>query len=175
VIARRVWSGWRQALLVVTPETVVRWHRAGFRMYWRLISRVQKQVERKQTTKDIRELIFQNAYEYIRAPHAHKGSCLPKASRCVEARMVFRPSLPRKVPIWSRLMSWRSRAVLTAGHEKPESRLGVAVVRLQRSPNDFYTTAVDTRSTDCSAKSVKASFVSFPAFQKGSPAAAAMD
>jgi hypothetical protein len=31
VIARRVWSGWKQALLVVTPETVVRWHRAGFR------------------------------------------------------------------------------------------------------------------------------------------------
>src|SRR4029077_3353877 len=46
VIARRVWSGWKQALLVVTPETVVRWHRAGFRMYWRLISRVQRQVGR---------------------------------------------------------------------------------------------------------------------------------
>jgi uncharacterized membrane protein len=44
VIARRVWSGWKRALLVVTPETVVRWHRAGFRMYWRLISRVRRQV-----------------------------------------------------------------------------------------------------------------------------------
>jgi hypothetical protein len=32
-------------------------------MYWRLISRVQKQVERKQTTKDIRELIFQMVAE----------------------------------------------------------------------------------------------------------------
>jgi hypothetical protein len=30
VIARRVWSGWKQALLVVTPETVVRWHRQVF-------------------------------------------------------------------------------------------------------------------------------------------------
>src|SRR5215470_841468 len=29
VIARRAWSGCKQALLVVTPETVVRWHRAG--------------------------------------------------------------------------------------------------------------------------------------------------
>src|SRR5208283_4939968 len=58
VIARRVWSGWKQALLVVTPETVVRWHRAGFRMYWRLISRVRRQVGRKQTPKEIRELIF---------------------------------------------------------------------------------------------------------------------
>ena len=59
VIARQVWSGWKQALHVVTPETVVRWHRAGFRMYWRLISRVRRQVGRKQTPKEIRELIFQ--------------------------------------------------------------------------------------------------------------------
>ena len=29
VLARR--SAWKLALLVVTPETVVRWHRAGFR------------------------------------------------------------------------------------------------------------------------------------------------
>src|ERR1700740_2363262 len=63
VVARRVWSGWKQALLVVTPETVVRWHRAGFRMYWRLISRVRRQVGRKQTPKEIRELIFQMVAE----------------------------------------------------------------------------------------------------------------
>src|SRR5260370_6720729 len=59
VIARRVWSGWKQALLVVTPETVVRWHRAGFRMYWGLISRVQRQVGREQTPKEIWGLVFQ--------------------------------------------------------------------------------------------------------------------
>src|ERR1022692_662766 len=31
ILARRFWSGWRQALIVVSPETVVGWHRAGFR------------------------------------------------------------------------------------------------------------------------------------------------
>ena len=31
VAIRRFWSGWQQSLIVVTPETVVRWHRAGFR------------------------------------------------------------------------------------------------------------------------------------------------
>src|SRR6266705_596879 len=36
VIARRVWSAWKQSLIIVTPETVVRWDRTGFRMYWRL-------------------------------------------------------------------------------------------------------------------------------------------
>ena len=31
VAVSRFWSGWKQALIVVTPETVVRWHRADFR------------------------------------------------------------------------------------------------------------------------------------------------
>jgi putative transposase len=30
---------WRDALVVVRPETLVRWHRAGWRMFWRLESR----------------------------------------------------------------------------------------------------------------------------------------
>jgi|ERR1700720_3635967 hypothetical protein len=25
-----LWSQWKQSLIVVTPETVIRWHRAGF-------------------------------------------------------------------------------------------------------------------------------------------------
>jgi hypothetical protein len=32
VAVRRFWSGWQQSLIVVAPETVVRWHRAGFRL-----------------------------------------------------------------------------------------------------------------------------------------------
>jgi putative transposase len=28
------WSGWRSALLIVKPETVIGWHRQGFRWYW---------------------------------------------------------------------------------------------------------------------------------------------
>ena len=29
-VLRRVWSGWKRSLILVTPETVVRWHRTGF-------------------------------------------------------------------------------------------------------------------------------------------------
>src|SRR5579863_4207262 len=58
VLARRFWSGWKQALIVVTPDTVVRWHRAGFRLYWRLISRIRKVAGRRPTPKEVRELIF---------------------------------------------------------------------------------------------------------------------
>src|SRR5216683_2348254 len=34
VLARRFWYAWKQSLIVVTPETVVRWHRTGFCMNW---------------------------------------------------------------------------------------------------------------------------------------------
>jgi hypothetical protein len=30
---------WRDALVVVRPETLVRWHRAGWRLFWRVKSR----------------------------------------------------------------------------------------------------------------------------------------
>jgi putative transposase len=59
VIAQRVWPDWKHSLIIVTPETVVRWHRTGFRMYWRLISRVRTEGGRRRTPKEVRELIFQ--------------------------------------------------------------------------------------------------------------------
>jgi hypothetical protein len=31
----RFWRHWRSTLLIVTPETVVAWHRKGFRLFWR--------------------------------------------------------------------------------------------------------------------------------------------
>ena len=35
----RFWHGWRSSLMIVKPETVIRWHRYGFRLYWRWKSR----------------------------------------------------------------------------------------------------------------------------------------
>jgi hypothetical protein len=39
VSLHRLWPGWKNALIVVKPETVVSWHRAGFRLFWRFRSR----------------------------------------------------------------------------------------------------------------------------------------
>ena len=63
VLARWFWADWKKSLLVITPETVVRWHRAGFRLYWSWISRVKKQVGRKRMSKEIRNLIFRMVAE----------------------------------------------------------------------------------------------------------------
>jgi hypothetical protein len=32
----RVWPNWRFALLIVQPDTVIRWHQRGFKLFWRL-------------------------------------------------------------------------------------------------------------------------------------------
>jgi putative transposase len=39
VLLRRTWPQWAKPLLIVKPDTVVRWHRKRFRLYWRFRSR----------------------------------------------------------------------------------------------------------------------------------------
>jgi hypothetical protein len=63
VTARQLWSGCTNSLIVVTPETAVGWHRAGFRLYWKLISRVRRPDGRKRLPKEVRNLIFRMVAE----------------------------------------------------------------------------------------------------------------
>src|SRR5260221_12589742 len=63
IAIRRFWSEWQRSLVAVTPETVVRWHRGGFRLYWKLISKVRKPIGRRQTSKEVQELIFRMVVE----------------------------------------------------------------------------------------------------------------
>src|SRR5260370_38222381 len=49
--ARKYWSGWKQPLIVVNPETVVRWHRLGFALYWRSVSNRPRVGGRKEILK----------------------------------------------------------------------------------------------------------------------------
>src|SRR5262250_2515778 len=58
---RRLWSGWKRPLVLVTPRTVVEWHRAGFRLYWKWISRTQAVCGHRTVSKEVRELIFRTA------------------------------------------------------------------------------------------------------------------
>ncbi len=51
-----LWTGWRSALIIVQPNTVVRWHRQGFRLYWRWKSR-RRGDGRPAIPRDVRDLI----------------------------------------------------------------------------------------------------------------------
>ncbi len=42
VVLRRLWSAWDRSLIVVRPETVIAWHRQGFRLFWRRRSTSRK-------------------------------------------------------------------------------------------------------------------------------------
>jgi len=63
VLLRRFWSGWKGALVYVQPETVIRWHRAGFELYWKWLSRKHAVAGRKPTRQELRALIFRMVAE----------------------------------------------------------------------------------------------------------------
>ena len=63
VALRTFWSGWSKPLVLVTPRTVVNWHRAGFRLYWTWVSRVRQVGGRKRVSKEVRALIFRMVAE----------------------------------------------------------------------------------------------------------------
>ena len=52
----RIWAGWRSVLLIVQPDTVVGWHRQGFKLFWRCKSRASK-VGRPKIEVEIQRLI----------------------------------------------------------------------------------------------------------------------
>ena len=56
VLLRRIWTDWDRVLVMVKPETVVRWHRSGFRRYWTWKSR-RRGPGRPGVAPEIRELI----------------------------------------------------------------------------------------------------------------------
>ena len=67
----RLWNDWRSALLMVKPETVIGWHRQGFRLYWRWKSRHGD--GRPAVSPEVRNLIRQMSHANPRwgAPRIH--------------------------------------------------------------------------------------------------------
>jgi hypothetical protein len=59
----RVWTGWRQPLVIVTPDTVLRWQRCRFRAHWTRLSgrpiRGRPPVSRRQREQTQQALISQ--------------------------------------------------------------------------------------------------------------------
>src|SRR2546430_6540684 len=60
VALSRVWAGWRQALVIVSPNTVLRWQRRRFREYWTKLSG-RPAVGRPPVNAQIKALVTQMA------------------------------------------------------------------------------------------------------------------
>jgi putative transposase len=68
----RFWSNWQEPLIVVKPETVIRWHRKGFKLFWKFKSR-RKGPGRPPISPEIRDLVLKmaNANPLWEAPRIH--------------------------------------------------------------------------------------------------------
>ncbi len=72
VLLRRIWTDWESVLVIVKPETVIRWHRCGFGRYWTWKSR-RRRPGRPSVAPEIRELIrnMSRANPLWGAPRVH--------------------------------------------------------------------------------------------------------
>ena len=83
LVLSRFWSRWADVLVVVKPDIVVRWHRAGFRLFWRWKSRSGSSSDRG-VSQEIKRLIDVN---YFCRPTttilagAARGGCRPRRPR----------------------------------------------------------------------------------------------
>ena len=97
VVLSRFWTSWRHSLQVVRPETVVRWHRQGFRRYWAWKSR--RRGGRPAVGTELRELIrrMSRANPLWGAPRIH-GELLKlglMVSQATVSKYILRHRRPR--------------------------------------------------------------------------------
>ena len=93
----RAWPNWRKALLLVRPETVIGWHRQGFRLFWTRISK-RKRSGRPGLNRELRDLVrkMAEANPLWGAPRIH-GELL-KLGIDVSERTVSRLMPKRRKP-----------------------------------------------------------------------------
>lgn len=63
VLLRRAWSRWSEVLVIVKPDTVVGWHRAGFALFWRWRSERARRAGRPPIAREVRDLVRRMARE----------------------------------------------------------------------------------------------------------------
>ena len=102
VLLSRQWSGWRDALIVVKPATVVKWHRAGFRRYWTWRGRPKR--GRPAIDPEVRKLIKQMATANLWGALRVHGELLRLGIQVSEATVSKYMPRRRKPPS----QTWRS-------------------------------------------------------------------
>ena len=99
----RFWAGWRSALRILKPETVIAWHRKGFKLYWTWKSRHPD--GRPAVSVEIRDLIRKMSLANPRwgAPRIH-GELLKLGIELSETTIAKYMAKHRKPPS----QTWRT-------------------------------------------------------------------
>ncbi len=104
-------NGWRDMLCALSPDTVVRWHREGFRRYWTWKSR---RIGRPQIDRELRQLIRRLQTENVTwgAPRIH-GELLKLGYEICEATVSKYMKRVRKPPSqsWSTFLANHHEAI----------------------------------------------------------------
>src|SRR3984957_11448165 len=123
-----MWKNWRQALLIVHPDTVVRWQRERFRRHWGGLSSKPGRIGRPPIKGEIRRLIqtLAKANPLWRAPRIHGE--LKKLGIAVSERTVSRVlrSIPRRPS-----QNWRTFLRNHMGETVAIDFFTVATIRLR--------------------------------------------
>jgi putative transposase len=115
VALRRFWPGWARILVIVQPDTVVRWHRRGFGLYWARLSRYRRQPGRPPLSLEVRDLIRKMASENSwGAPRIHgELLCLgfDVSERTVSRYLRSLRRSPRPGPSWKTFLENHRRGI----------------------------------------------------------------
>jgi hypothetical protein len=118
VLARKYWSRWKQALIVVSAKTIPRWHRVGFQLYWAWLSRHPVSYGGRRISSELRELIFKMVAENPTwgAPRIHgelKMLGFDVSERTVSRWVQRAPRSPDKIARWKAFLK-NHREVIAA-------------------------------------------------------------
>jgi hypothetical protein len=140
ILFSRWWPHWRDSLIIVQPETVLRWRREGWSALWRYRSRGRWRGGRPRVSREVRELIVRMARDNFiwGAPRIH-GELLMLGFEVSEATVSRYMPSRRSGPSWRAFL--RNQAMAFGhreyGEEQSSADAGLrdhsCGARLQRS------------------------------------------
>jgi len=107
VALKEKWSNWVNSLILVTPDTVIRWQRERFNKYWAAKSRTGKRPGRPAVSRQVRDLIHRMARENDwGAPriHAELLKLGLEVSQATVSRYLPKRPPPDKVERWKKFL-----------------------------------------------------------------------
>ena len=104
IVLSQLWPRWKDGLCIVKPDTVVRWHRKGFRLYWRAISK--RGPGRPPIPEEVQSLIIRLATENPWRARKIQAE-LAKLGITVSLATVSR-YLPKRKPDQGQRQRWRT-------------------------------------------------------------------
>jgi transposase InsO family protein len=104
IVLSQLWPRWEDGLCIVKPDTVVRWHRKGFRLYWRAISK--RGPGRPPIPEEVQSLIIRLATENPWRARKIQAE-LAKLGITVSLATVSR-YLPKRKPDQGQRQRWRT-------------------------------------------------------------------